>query len=295
MQGAPERTRSGIDALAERPIPSESVYLDCVTPDASAGFVLRLCRYPENDTSWLWLHVFHPGSVLAYNDHYLPCPGGATPEAAHATYALTGLPRVEITRDGASDAVRDVRAIATVAAHRDPHAPYGPGDVPLRVEARLRPRQRLGGTLAGRFEVHGGVQTRISLEDRELEIAGLGQWHEQFQEAPRFRVPFTYASLRGPEVSFVGLASAGRARGLLWRSAATRRVQELEISPRALTRSLRLVDASGQRLRGEVFVSHDYSVPIYAGRRPGTLVSGTLAGQPVSGCVNDWDPPHAGD
>jgi hypothetical protein len=264
--------------------------MQAVSPDAQYGFVGRLSRYPSLGQTWLWGHAFLPGRVFAYTDDSLPCGPGVTDTTAPGTTYVNAEPHAEFRRAGAREAMTGATLSLRVPAHEDPHAPGGPGPVPLRVEATFRADRRTGGSLPGRMEVLGEVEWTLEVAGERLEMTTAGHWHEQHQEAQRFVVPFTYVSLRGRDLSFVAILARRGASGFAYRGDAIVSIESFEIEPRAPRRAFTIVLADGTLVAGHVDRVHDYSVPIYHHRRPGSQVAGLANGEPVAGTVNDWAP-----
>lgn len=178
--------KNGIDHLAGNRIWSESVYADCVSEGGLSSFIIRLGRYPEQDTSWLWAHCFLSGKVYAFNDHYLPCPEGSTlVEDEDATYFLAGEPSVLFERRGHRDRPAGAGVRCRVTVHQEPHAPYGNGSIPLSIEAGLQALHQPWRPNKYRGEWVGEIKGKIEIAGSVSEIHGLGQWHEQHQKAPR--------------------------------------------------------------------------------------------------------------
>lgn len=279
----------GIDHLPAERIWSESVYADCVSEDGQSGFIVRLCRYPEQNTAWLWAHAFFPGKLLAYNDNYLPCPGGITRvEEADVTYSLSGDPSVLFKRIGPRDQPSGGKVSGAVMAHPDPDAANGPGTVSLQIEAELHPRHPPWRPNKYRSEWLGDAEGKLVTGDSRVEIRGLGHWHEQHQKAPRWQVPFTYLTLRGPNLALILTAMKGDDQGFILRGSEISRVISIAIGPPGPRRSCQFTLEDGSRLSGEIMTTHQYTVPIYGRRRPGTLVTAEVGGERLSGCVNDW-------
>lgn len=279
----------GIDHLSADRIWSESVYADCVSEDGQSGFIIRLCRYPEQNTSWLWAHAFFPGRLLAYNDNYLPCPEGITRvEESDVSYSLMGEPSAAFKRMGPRDQPQGARVTCAVMAHPDPEAVTGPGPLSLQIEADLLPRHHPWRPNKYRSEWLGEVKGTVVSGDSRVEIQGLGHWHEQHQKAPRFQIPFTYLSLRGPKLALIATAIKGDDRGHILQGSQISRVISIAIDPPGKRRSLLITLEGGSTLPGELATTHDYTVPIYNQRRPGTLVTALVGGERLSGCVNDW-------
>ena len=70
----------------------------------------------------------------------------------------------------------------------------------------------------------------------------------------------------------------------------SRSVVPSDIDPPSDRRSVRIVTEDETVLEGRIDTVHQYSVSIYAQRRPGTLVTADIDGHAVSGVVNDWQP-----
>jgi hypothetical protein len=279
----------GIDHLKEQNLWSESVYLDCVSPDGATGFVVRLCRYPTEATGWLWVHVFAHGHVYAYTHHSLPCSTKKTEvDAADVTYDLGDDSIVDMQRDGPRDAPDEARIHARVRAHDDPHAPMGEGTLPVEVMATFTPLSASGTTVAGRIELLGEVQARIEVDGDVIEVAGYGQWHEQHQEQPRFLRAFTYTTLRGESLAFVATRGPLRAVGYVRRGMTIAPIKGFDVAPRGPQRHLRLELEDGTVLEGAATRTYDYSVPIYDTRRPGSVVRARIGNEDLSGCINDF-------
>ncbi len=278
----------GIDHLRDQQLWSESVYLDCVSADGETGFVVRLCRYPTERTAWLWAHVFLPGKVYAYTDHYLPCDGQVTPvDSDRVVYRLESDADMSMTRAGRRESPSAASVSISAMPHEEAHPEHGEGGHELNLVATFEPLGASGTTVPGRVELLGRVKVSADLDGAELKFEGLGQWHEQHQEQPRFLRPFTYCTLRGDHLAFVVTRGPLRATGYVRRDGVNTPVTGFDIDPRGPRRSFRLELADGSELRGEARTTHGYSVPIYDTRRPGTLVVAEVEGEHLSGCIND--------
>jgi hypothetical protein len=279
----------GIDQLSGGRIWSESVYADCVSEDGQSGFIIRLCRYPEQNISWLWAHGFLSGKILAFNDNYLPCPGGITRvEESDVVYALSGEPSVVFERMGPRDQPRVGRVACEVMTHPDPKAVNGPGSEFLQIKAELLPRHHPWRPNQYRSEWLGNIEGEIVTTESRIEIRGLGHWHEQHQKAPRFQIPFTYLSLRGPHLALIATVMKDDISGHVLQGSEVFKMTSIAIDPPGKKRGFRFTMADGSHHRGKITAIHEYSVPIYDQRRPGTLVTAEAEGEKLSGVVNDW-------
>jgi hypothetical protein len=265
------------------------VYADCVSEDGLSGFIIRLGRYPEHDTSWLWSHCFLSGKMHAFNDHYLPCPEGSTRvEGEDATYSLPGEPSVLFKRSGQRNKPAGASVRCRVMAHPEPHAPYGNGPIPLYIEVELLLLHQPWRPNKYRSEWVGEVKGKINIAGSVSEIHGLGQWHEQHQKAPRWQTPFIYITLRGRDLAVIATAMRGDDAGHVLRGSDILRVSSITIDPPGRTRNFTFDLEDGSQVRGKLETTYEYSVPIYDKRRPGTLVTAEVEGEKLSGCVNDW-------
>lgn len=268
---------------------SEATYLDLVTPDATRGFIVRLCRHPQEGFAWLWGHVFLDGRIWAFTQHDVPCDAALTlVEQSRVSYRSEGgWSSLTVERSGTLDALRSVLARGTFAMHDSRHAPHGPGPLTVGIEATFTPQTRTVSNLAGRSEVLGRVAARITIGKHLFDLAGFGQYHEQVQTEPRFTAPFTYATLRGERAGAVFIRGMRAARGHWVEANRATSIERVELSPPGSERTVRLHE--GQRiLEGVLRTQYDYTIAVGSRTRPGTLVSGKIDGWPVSGCMNDF-------
>ena len=288
---------AGIGFDITEPIWSESVALFVTSADATEAVSLRLCRYPEAGTAWLWAHVFTTDGAWSYNVDHLPCAGSVTDvDAADATYAIDG---ATFTRSGPRDAATGGAVAVQVDAHPGADAPDEEGTTPVRIHGTFTPAGTGGGTLPGRSELLGQAEIAVELPDRTVTVAGAAQFHEQHQSNPRFVVPFTYASLRGPALSLVALVAprasggfaihhdragvdAGEPRLVTFREA---RLSEPDDGAHRVEL---IAEDPADTLRGDARVVHSFTIPLYGRPWWGPLVTADLDGKPVSGSVNRW-------
>lgn len=269
---------------------SEAVYADCVSDDGRRGFVVRLCRYPEAGFAWVWCHLFLDGQVYAFTDHTLACDGSPSVlEADPLRYALAWPEgRVDFERDGDRQAPRRVSVAARCAAHAVAHPPHGNGPIECSIEAVFHPAAGAVSNLPGRSEVLGTMRATLVVNGRRQILEGRAQFHEQVQTIPRFTAPFTYLTLRGADLGLIAIRGARGSGGYLLRPDAVTEIVRIGLSPPGSVRRLALEQRDGNLLTGELVTAYDYSVPVFNGYRPGTLISGSLAGIAVTGCVNDY-------
>jgi len=267
---------------------SEAVYLDTVSADGEEAVIVRLCRYPADGVAWLWAHVFEQGRVCAFTQHDLACDVGATP--IHGDRARYGIDadhgRATFERSGPAAAPRAASVYGAFEMHDSRHAPHGGGPILVEIDARFVPAGVSVSNLPGRSETLGRVEAHVRMGARAWHIRGAGQFHEQLQSTPRFEEPFVYGTLRGA-AGCVFVRGMGGARGFWIESGRQVAVERVELSPPGSVRTIVLHCADGLR-QGALRVTYDYTIPIDARRRPGTIVVGEIGGIEMSGCLNDY-------
>jgi hypothetical protein len=267
--------------------------MNAVSADGRTGFSVRLARYPGTGIAWLWLAVFTPDSLFGYNDNALPLTGfqGVTEvEGDAVTYGLTGTPGARLHRAGPRDAIEVATVSAAVPGHRGPHPPLGPGAEHLAVEATFRPRHAPVSARPRRLEALGQVEARLTTPDGEIDLAGLGHWHEQYGLRPHFARRFTYATLRGERLAFIATRTASLDTGFAERDEGVTEVKRFEIDPPGPERAFRLTLADGEVIEGRALRQHAFSVAIEGGRRPSTAVLAHTPYGALTGFINDWQP-----
>ena len=285
----------GFDITA--PIWSESVALFVTTPAAASAASIRLFRFPSAGTAWLWVHVFTPNAAWAYNVDHVPCGSEVTSvDGDDVAYRAGG---ATFTRLGPREAPTGGTIDVEVAAHAGHEAPDVDGETPIRVSGTFTPAVSAMATLPGRSELLGDASVRVQVGDGEaITIAGHAQFHEQHQDNPRFVVPFTYASLRGPDLSLIALIGP-RASGGFGSRRATASGSAAPASPQRYSavripepeggrHAIELEAGPGEALTGEAVVVHSFTIPVYGRPWWGTLVTATIDGAPLSGSVNRW-------
>jgi hypothetical protein len=316
--------RSGVagQAIYGEPVYSESAYFDLVSDDGETGFIARIGRYPSLGKSWLWGHAFDREGMCAFTTEDGPSTAEATDlDRASVSYAASSEgATLLLSRQGLRAQPRQFTAEVSFEGHSvdrstsagdGGHPPHGPGSVPVSLTASLQPGHPPATNLSGRTEVLGQGTCQLRIGERTHHLEARGHFHEQTQERPRFVNPFVYATLRGPGFYSVAIKIEAGAVGFAWIDDRTFAVTAFEIdAPQETAASkrryrLELHDEQGdeqggeqQHVEAELDERHLYSVPIYDGRRRGTLVTGKLAGpaatdspaRTISGCVNDHLP-----
>jgi hypothetical protein len=291
-----DRQPSEIGAAID-PTWAESAEMNAVSDDGRTGFSARLARYPGTGIAWLWLSVFTPDSIFGYNDNALPLTGdqGITLlEHDTVTYALPGEPGARLHRVGSRAAIESVAVSAAVPGHRGPHPPLGPGTERLAVEATFRPRHMPASARPRRLEALGQVEARLTTPDGEIDLAGLGHWHEQYGLRPQFARRFTYATLRGQQLAFIATRTASLDTGFAVRGEGVTDVRTFDIDPPGPERAFRLALADGEVIEGRALQHHAFSVAIEGRRRPSTAVLVRSSYGTLTGFINDWQPDEGG-
>lgn len=287
------------------PSPSftESTLLDLVTADGRSGFMVRIARHVDEGRAWVWLVAFSPHGVFGFAEDRLSCSHDrTTDDGSMATYeAQFGLERgieAVLSRRGSSLVPVGGACVVDVRGHGVPDIPRGPGADRIRLEATFEIRgQRAGSNLPGRTESIAEVDARLSVAGQTFSLSGLGQFHEQLQDAPRFDTPFTYLSLRGQHLSMIGLRGPRAGGAVLITDSKTEARQGLDVEPIDLenvmkTRKFRVGSLGNlaPSVSGTAEPTLFYSIPIGTGRRPSLIVRGEIEGHSVSGFINDWVP-----
>ncbi len=264
---------------------SEAAYVDLVSDDGDAGLITRVCRFPELGTAWTWLHLFHHGHVQSFTDHEVRCSEHTVDETLDiVSYdAANGF---AIARTGDRFAPETVTAVAEAMMHSGTDYDHGEGVTPLTVSARFETGSGGAQSLPGRSEVLGSTHADVTLGDAEFSISGRGHFHEQIQTRPRFTTPFTYASLRGPEVGVIFVRGAQGAGGSITLGDRSEEIKAVRITEPGAFRRFEIETDSGT-YRGEAFATYLYEIPIFHMMRPGTVVTCEIEGNTASGCIND--------
>lgn len=274
----------------DRPIRSESVACFVTTADGTSAVSVRLCRYPEARRSWIWAHVLTPAGSWAYNvDHAACAPTPVAVDGAEAVY-VAGESTALVRRRGPAHAPRAVEVDLMVPAHVGSAAPDSDGPVTAGIRGRFEPTTSAGATLPGRTEVFGTARLTVTVPGRQpFTVAGHAQFHEQLQDRPRFVTPFTYASLRGDDLSVIALIGPRGSGGFGRGTGGDRRFSRAVIpEPVDGHHPIELHDAGGGPLVGRATVRHEIIIPVYGLPWWGTIVSAELAGHRLSGSVNRW-------
>ena len=264
---------------------SEAIYLDAVSDDGASGFIARLCRFPEYQMAWLWLHVFHHGHVHSFTHHEIPCGMEPVDESAGEVVYEAGDFRFIRTGDRFSPG--EVTVSASALLHSGPDSPHGNGTLPCELRAMFTPALAGVASREGRSEVLGVTRGAIVLGDVRIELEARGQFHEQIQQDPRFNRPFSYATLRGPDAGCIFIRGVRGAVGSLILNNQPHAIQAVRLDPPGTIRRMEILIDGAEPVRGEAVATYQYDIPIFHMTRPGSLVTAELAGHRLCGCIND--------
>lgn len=264
---------------------SEAVYLDTVSEDGESAFIARLCRFPEANIAWTWLHVFHRGHVHSYTNHEVPCGDSPVDEDADDVAYQAG--EFLFSRQGNRVAPVNAAFTASAMLHSGEASPHGEGVLPCEIIAEFQRELEGVQSRAGRSEVLGITRANLSLGDVPLELEARGHFHEQIQDDPRFTQPFTYATLRGQSAGCIFIRGTRGARGTLTRGGTGETITGVRIEPPGTIRKMEIELESGDVVRGTAVATYRYEIPIFHLARPGSIVTVSLDETPLSGCIND--------
>jgi hypothetical protein len=269
---------------------SESVMVLYFDADLRNGLSLRLSRYPDLGTTWVWCHVICDGMLYSYTNHDLPCAADhKRADDTLATYEVPGL-QVRMTRSGTSADMTALSFSAQVAAHRGGKGVDGRGNIPVQLDGIFHPGPLRAGSPAGRFERTGHVEAELAVRGRAVSLSGVAKAHEQTQTAPRFDAPFTYAMLWGPDASLTGLLSATRRYGDYDGPGGDRAITNFAAEASAPTRRFEAQLDDGSHIAGTARTAFSFDVPVFSRQWHGHVVAGAIEGHPVVGMINDWRP-----
>ena len=266
--------------------------------------MLRIARHVDEGVAWLWLVTYGPEGVHGFVDDELHLSSTRTPDDGSTARYQVDLPMTHgsagwIMRTGSASRIDGGKCEIRVNGHHMSEVPRGPGLTPMAVSASFSPLfDAAGSNLSGRTESAVRVEADIEIGGKSYSVSGLGQFHEQLQDAPRFDTPFTYVSLRSTEVALVALRGPRAGGGVLLSRPAAEPFVGFRISAHdpAVPLAVRSFDCGAADdgtpvATGSVTPIVTYSVPILGGRRPSAVVTGNVNGTHVSGFVNDWTPP----
>ncbi|MFX1454066.1 MAG: hypothetical protein ACFFDB_01695 [Promethearchaeota archaeon] len=281
--------KTGIDLLANKRIWSESVYADCVSSDGKRAIMTRLCRYPEQSTSWLWVFFFVPEGIYGYNNNYLHCHNKISDvEGQDLEYAHMRQEKAIFKRSGPRDSPHGALVSIELKLHKGSKVPQEDGNIKIQLKTELTPKLKPWRMNKYRTEWINHAKTVLIIEKTDISFEGFGHWHEQYQKAPRWKTPFTYITLRGENLSLIGSSTEPNDAGFAVYLSKKKKIQNIQIEPPGVKRNIRIELEDSTILKGKINTIYFYLVPIYSRWRPGTVVTAVIDGESLTGCVNDW-------
>ena len=291
-------------ALAEPPAPTaatsptfaESAALMAVSPTGDRELSLRVARFPGRGAATLWLALFigdeRYGAAL--EDVHLGAFTGRTPvEDREVSFAVEGPAQARLECRNRDTAAMRCTAHAEALAFATNDPPLGNGTLPVSIDAEFVARHRATPARAGRVEVFGTVKATLTTPKGVTRFEAPGKWHEQTGERPRFAAAFTYFTIQGSGASLLAGLSGGSPWGFAVLDGATVDVSTFTIAPLGPpSRSFRVELADGRVIEGETAIVRETSVPIEGQRRPSATVRVETNLGPMSGHLNDWNPPR---
>lgn len=268
---------------------SESLMLLHFDPELRNGISVRVSRYPDMNATWVWCHVLFDGRMYAFTERRLPCSQARNEgTAARADYEvlLQAWPSRVAGRDRP-------RGHPLGRARSQPAELCGPGrprryahhdqcDLPA-ADLEGQPAARtLGMDGSRRDRSHGGRQPPPP--DRRRQSARADP------DGARFDVPFTYAMMWGPTVSFIANSSPKKRYGDFEADGVARGVTDFQPAAPAAARRFSAALDDGEVVRGLATRIAAYDVPVYDRMWNGNIVRVELQGRTLVGMLNDWRP-----
>ncbi|MFW9881098.1 MAG: hypothetical protein ACFFG0_49175 [Candidatus Thorarchaeota archaeon] len=275
--------------MANERIWSESVYADSVSSDGRIAIMVRLCRYPEYSTLWLWAFCFLPQGIYGYNNNYLPCGNEISlVEGPDLKYVHSGQENAKFERFGPRDSPNGAHVTVDIKAHKGSKVPQNLGPLVMQIKADFTPKHKPWRLNRYRTEWINEAKIEVKIDNSEFSCKGYGHWHEQHQKAPRWKTQFTYISLRGTNLSLIGSASEPNDAGFVVKSSKRIKITQIKIDPPSTNRNIKMMLEDNSILKGEIHTIYEYLVPVYSQWRPGTIVTAQFGKEILTGCVNDW-------
>lgn len=276
-----------------KPTYSESVMVMMANAAERTALTLRICRFPDEDMTWLWCHVLAEGRLHAFTRHDLPCTGERiNGRPGQANYDTPGVPEVRLGRALGPDGVSGAGFAGDLRFHRSTQAPHGPGDVRGVFSGQFEAARDLSRhARTGRTEVMGLVRATLAIGGKTLTLDGPGKFHEQHQTQPRFIDPFRYTWLWTGTEGGVVTGYRDGVRGAWSLAGRDLEAESLDISAPAPVRRMTL------GLRGEaaprvvrIRSLARYQIPIFGETWRGSFVAAQTGARQMAGIVNEWRP-----
>ncbi len=279
----PDRRFANLETL------SESVHSGVASDDGQMRLTMRLCRYPQQELAWVWMHARTPEGFFSFVDHLAPCGTEPTPVGAAATRYTDWIGSLVFERQGAMDKPTSVSAEGRCLARKTEASAFGDGEHRMRAGIAFSPQRLYQGLNKGRTEVFGRAKATVIIDGKTTEFEGPAQFHEQQQTTPRFTAPFCYMTLWGQDAASTMLIAPKRRDGYLLEGDKSTEVENVTLDPPgAARRAIQVKLADGRALEGEVEIVQAYTIPLVGNTWRGHMVKVRLGERTFMGHVNDY-------
>jgi hypothetical protein len=277
----------GGDVLS--PAYAESVEISGLTEDGASEFEVRLARFPPRSNGTLWATVCLGDQVYNVSvDVKLPDPGRTRVEEADARFEVSDASGTSAQLERHRDGALIGSARVAVSAHRSTDPPAGTGSEAVTIDAHFESAHAPVQVLPARLEVMGRVSATVRTPSGVVSIAGVGKWHEQTGNRPRFAAPFTYLTATSRDHGLLAVERQPAPFGFAWIGGETIKVKGVKIAPPADRRTFTVDLEDGRRIDGETKTIRTISTPIEGQRRPSATIEVTSTIGDMIGHINDW-------
>jgi hypothetical protein len=278
----------GGDVLS--PAYAESVEISGLTEDGASEFEVRLARFPSRSSGTLWATVCLRDQVynVALDDVKLAASGRTRVEAADARFEASDASQTSAQLERHRDGTLIGSARVAVSAHRSADPPAGVGSEAVTIDAHFDSAHAPVQVLPARLEVMGRISATVRTPSGIFSIAGVGKWHEQTGNRPRFAAPFTYLTATSHDHGLLAVERQPAPFGFAWIGGETIKVKAVKIAPPADRRAFTVELENGRRIDGETRTIRTISTPIEGQRRPSATVEITSTIGTMIGHINDW-------
>lgn len=272
--------------FANLAVPSESVHSGVASDDGQMRLTMRLCRYPQQELAWVWIHARTPEGFFSFVDHLAPC--GSEPTAT-ATRYTDWIGSLVFERQGTVDKPTAVSAEGRCLARKTATSAFGDGPHRMQAGIKFTPQRLYQGLNKGRTEVFGRAKATVIIDGKTTQFEGPAQFHEQQQTTPRFTAPFCYMTFWGDDAASTMLIAPNRRDGYLLEGDKSTEVENVTLDPPgAARRAIHVKLADGRTLEGEASVVQAYTLPLVGNTWRGHMVKVRLGERTFMGHVNDY-------
>ena len=284
------RAAAAQNADALSPAYAESVEISGLSEDGASEFEVRLARFPPRSSGTLWATVCLGDQVynVALDDVKLSAPGRTRVEDADARFEVSGASGTSALLERHRDGTLIGSVRVAVSAHRSADPPAGAGSEAVTIDAHFESAHAPVRVLPARLEVMGRVSATVRTPSGVVSIAGVGKWHEQTGNRPRFATPFTYLTAASRDHGLLAVARQPAPFGFAWLGGETIKVKTVKIGAPADRRAFTVELENGRRIDGETRMIRTISTPIEGQRRPSATIKVTSTIGDMIGHINDW-------